>query len=157
MRDGGFGERGGDGPGIRDVVGLEPLEQGGLAVALGEGIVGGVGAAGVVGHRAAGARDPGAVLGRLGVGETEVAEAVFEVAVLAQFGEEAGGGALGGGGWVVELVGEVAGELAEGGELFGLLLHAGDLADAVEQGGDAALRHGRDGGEHVRGSGTRGG
>ena len=42
---------------------------------------------------------------------------------------------------------EVGGELAERGELFGLLLHAGDLADAVKQDGDAALAHGGDGEE----------
>ena len=72
------------------------------------------------------------------------------VAEVAQLAEEAGGGALGGGGGVVELVGEVGGELAEGGEFFRLQLHAGDFADAVEQDGDAALRHGGDGGEHLR-------
>ena len=42
---------------------------------------------------------------------------------------------------------EVGGEFAESGELFGLLLHAGDFADAVEQDGDAALAHGGDGEE----------
>jgi hypothetical protein len=47
-------------------------------------------------------------------------------------------------------VGEVGGELAEGGELLGLHLDAGDLADAIEQDGDAALAHGGDGGEHLR-------
>ncbi len=46
-------------------------------------------------------------------------------------------------------MGEVGGELAEGGQLFGLHLNAGDFADAVEQDGDAALRHGRDGGQHL--------
>ena len=78
-----------------------------------------------------------------------VAEAILLVAVLAQLAEEAGGGALRGGGGVVELVREIGGEFAEGGELFRLLLHARDLADAVEQDGDAALRHGGDGGEHL--------
>ena len=46
-------------------------------------------------------------------------------------------------------MGEVRGQFAESGELFRLLLHAGDLADAVEEDGDAALRHGWNGGEHV--------
>ena len=63
--------------------------------------------------------------------------------------DQAGGGALGGGGGIVELVGQVAGQLAQGGELFGLLLDAGHLAHAVEQRGDDALRHGRDGPEHL--------
>ena len=82
------------------------------------------------------------------LGEAEGAEGVAVLAVLAELAEEGGGGALGGGGGVVELVGEVAGEFAEGGEFFCLLLHAGDFADAIEQGGDAALRHGGDGLEH---------
>jgi hypothetical protein len=47
-------------------------------------------------------------------------------------------------------VGQVAGQLAQGGELFRLLLDAGDLAHAVEQRGDHALGHGRDGLEHLR-------
>ncbi len=148
--DGGFGERGGDGPGFGDVVGLEPA---------GAGRSRGRSRRGDRWRRRRGWRSRPCVLRvreiqarywrRLGVGETEVAETILLVAVLAQLGEEAGGGALGGGGGVVELVGEVGGELAEGGELLGLLLHAGDLADAVEQGGDAALRHRRDGGEHL--------
>ena len=71
------------------------------------------------------------------------------VAEVAQFPEEAGGGALGGRGGVVELMGEVGGELAERGELLGLHLHAGDFADTVEQDGDAALSHRGNRGEHV--------
>jgi hypothetical protein len=56
-----------------------------------------------------------------------------------QLGQDAAGGALRGGRWIVQLVGEVAGELAEGGEFFALLLDAGDFADAVEESGDDAL------------------
>jgi hypothetical protein len=82
-------------------------------------------------------------------GEAEIAEAVLVIAVLAELAEERGCGSLGGGGGVIEFVGEIGSEFAEGGEFFGLLLHAGDLADAVEQDGDAALSHGGDGSEHV--------
>ena len=83
------------------------------------------------------------------VGETEVAEAIFLLAVLAQLAEEAGGAALSGGGGIVELVAEVGGELAERVEFFRLLLDAGDLADAVKQNRDTALGHRRDGSEHL--------
>ncbi len=83
------------------------------------------------------------------VREAEIAEPVLLFAVFAELAEEAGGGALGGGGGVVELVREICGEFAEGGQLFGLLLHARDFAYAVEEGGDAALTHGRDGAEHL--------
>jgi len=34
--------------------------------------------------------------------------------------------------------------------LFGLLFNSRDLADAIEERGDDALRHGRDGSEHLR-------
>ncbi len=46
-------------------------------------------------------------------------------------------------------MGQVAGQLAEGGELFGLLLDACDLADAVNEGGNHALGHGGNGLEHL--------
>ena len=46
-------------------------------------------------------------------------------------------------------MGQIAGELAEGGELFGLLLDAGHLAHAVKQSGDDALGHGGNGREHL--------
>ena len=103
----------------------------------------------VFGHAGTGARDPGAVLRCLRIGQTEIAETILLVAVLAQLGEEAGGGALGRGGWIVQLVREVCGELAQGGELLGLLLHAGYFAGAVQQHGDAALRHRRDCSQHL--------
>src|ERR1700733_5864567 len=83
------------------------------------------------------------------LGKTEIAEAIFLFTVLAQFAEEAGGAALGRGGRVVQLMAEVRGEFAEGVEFFRLLLNAGDLADPIEQHGDAALAHGGDGGEHL--------
>src|SRR5258708_39164701 len=85
----------------------------------------------------------------LGVGETEAADAILLIARLAQLREEAGGGALRGGGRVVELVGEVRGQLAQGGQLLRLLLHARDLAYAVKQYRDAALGHRGDRGEHL--------
>ncbi len=71
--------------------------------------------------------------------EAEVDELEAVVAVGAQLGDEAGGGALRGRGGIVELVGQVAGQLAERGELFRLLLDAGDFAHAVKQRGDDAL------------------
>ena len=78
-------------------------------------------------------------------GEAEVDELEAVFAVGAELHDEAGGGALGGGCGIVELVGQIAGELAEGGELFSLLLDAGDFAHAVKQGGDDALGHGGNG------------
>ena len=71
-------------------------------------------------------------------------------AVGAQRSQQAGGGALCGGGGIVELVRQIAGELAEGGKLFRLLLDARDLADAVEERGDDSLGHGGNGREHLR-------
>ena len=64
--------------------------------------------------------------------------------------DQAGGGALRGGGGIVELMGQVAGQLAQGGELFSLLLDARDFADAVEQRGNDALGHGGNGLKHLR-------
>ena len=55
-----------------------------------------------------------------------------------------------GGGGIVELMGQVARELAEGGELFSLLLDAGDFANPVEEGGNDALGHGGNGLKHLR-------
>uniref|UniRef100_E6QI92 Uncharacterized protein n=1 Tax=mine drainage metagenome TaxID=410659 RepID=E6QI92_9ZZZZ len=83
-------------------------------------------------------------------GEAEGDETIARIAVAAQLGEDAAGGALRGGGWVVQLVGEIAGELAEGGEFFALLLDASDLADAVEEGVDGALAERGDGLHHLR-------
>ena len=48
-----------------------------------------------------------------------------------------------------ELVGQVAGELAESTKLLCLLLDAGDFADAIEERRDHALPHGRDGENHL--------
>ena len=45
---------------------------------------------------------------------------------------------------------QIAGQLPERRELFRLLLDARDLADAVEQRGNHALRHGGDGRQHLR-------
>ena len=56
---------------------------------------------------------------------------------------------MGRGGRVIELVGEIGGKLAERGELFCLELHAGELADSVQQDGDATLAHGGDGGQQL--------
>ena len=144
-----FGERGGGVPGLGDVVGVEPAGERLFAVGLGEQAVVNVAVDGDVGHASANALDPILVEGGLLFGEAEGAELVLLVSVLAELSVEGGGGALGGGCGVVELMGEVSGELAEGGELLGLLLHAGDFADAVEEDVDAALAHGRDGCEHV--------
>ena len=82
--------------------------------------------------------------------EAKIDELEAVLAVGAERADQAGGGALRGRGGVVELVGQVAGQLAEGGKLFSLLLDAGDFAHAVEQGGDDALGHGGDGLEHLR-------
>jgi hypothetical protein len=71
-------------------------------------------------------------------------------AIGAQCGEQAGRGALRGRGGIVELVRQIAGQLGPGRELLRLLLDAGDLAHAVEQRGDHALRHGGDGRQHLR-------
>ena len=65
--------------------------------------------------------------------EAEIDELEAVVAIGGECAGQAGGGALRGGGGVVELVGKVAGELAQGGELFSLLLDAGDFADTVEE------------------------
>src|SRR5208282_2420223 len=43
---------------------------------------------------------------------------------------------------------QIAGQLAQGVELFALLFEAGDFADTIEQHGDAALPHGGDGEQH---------
>ena len=44
---------------------------------------------------------------------------------------------------------EVGSKLAERGELLGLLLQTRDLANAIEQGRDATLPHGRNGDQHL--------
>ena len=69
---------------------------------------------------------------------------------MTKFGEEAGSGALRGGGWVVELVREIGGELAKRVELFRLLFHTRDFADSIHHRRDDTLRHGRDGSKHRR-------
>ena len=63
----------------------------------------------IVGHARADAADPVLVEGDLFFGEAEGAEFVLLVSVLAELSVEAGGGALGCGGGVVELVREVSG------------------------------------------------
>src|ERR1017187_10919436 len=83
------------------------------------------------------------------VGQTEVDELEAVEAVGAECFSKAGGGALSGRGGIVELVRQIAGELAEGVELFSLLLDSGNFAHAVEQRGDHALGHGRDGLKHL--------
>src|SRR5580698_7523775 len=72
------------------------------------------------------------------LGQAQFNEAKAAVADGLQLGEDAAGGALGGRGGVVQLVGKVAGEFAEGSQLLALLLNTGDFADAIEQGGDDA-------------------
>ena len=64
--------------------------------------------------------------------------------------EQGCSGALRGGCGIVKLVRQISGQLTESRELFSLLLNARDFADAVEQRGDNALRHGGDGREHFR-------
>ena len=71
-------------------------------------------------------------------------------AVGAQGGQQAGGGALRGRSGIVEFMRQVAGQLPQSRELLRLLLNASDLAHAVEQSGDHALRHGGDGRQHLR-------
>ena len=75
---------------------------------------------------------------------------MFGFVGVAEVGEDAGGGALGRRGRVVELVGEIAGEFAEGERFLRLLVHAGEVADAVEEERDATLPDGRNGDEHCR-------
>ncbi len=82
--------------------------------------------------------------------ETKAAETELLVSVDMQLIEQAGCGALRCRGRIVHLMREIAGELAECVELFGLLLQAGDFAHAVEQDGDAALRHRGNGSQHLR-------
>ncbi len=81
--------------------------------------------------------------------EAQTAEHEFLMAVGLEFLDEAGGRALRRRGGIVQLVGQVAGQLAQSIQLLGLLLQAGHLADAIEQDGDAALRHGGDGRQHL--------
>ena len=83
------------------------------------------------------------------VGQAEVDELEAVEAVGAECFSKACGGALSGRGGIVELVRQVAGELAEGIELFSLLLDSGNFTDAVEERGDDALGHGRDGLKHL--------
>jgi hypothetical protein len=66
-------------------------------------------------------------------------QAIASIAHGVQFGQDAAGCSLRGGRWVVQFVGQVAGQLAERGEFLALLLDARDFADAVEQSGDDAL------------------
>ena len=73
--------------------------------------------------------------------ETKTAEFELLLAVDAQLIEQARGSSLRSRCGIVHLVGKISGQLAEGVELFGLLLEAGDFADAIEQNGDAALPH----------------
>ena len=82
--------------------------------------------------------------------QTQIHELEAVLAVGAQFSDQARGGALGRGGRIVQLVSQVAGQLAQGGELLGLLLDAGHLADPVEEHRDHPLGHGGDGLEHLR-------
>ena len=70
--------------------------------------------------------------------------------VAAQGREQGCGGALRGRCGIIELMREIPGQLAQGCELFRLLLNACDFADAIEQCGDDALRHRGDGLEHLR-------
>src|ERR1035437_6236394 len=70
------------------------------------------------------------------VGQAEVDELEAVEAVGAECFSKAGGGALSGRGGIVELVRQVAGELAEGIELFSLLLDSGNFTDAVEECGN---------------------
>ncbi len=84
------------------------------------------------------------------LGEAEADESVAAFVDGAQLGKDATCGSLGGRGRVIELVGEVGGELAQCAEFFALLLDAGNFANAVEEGGDDALAEGGDGGQHLR-------
>lgn len=78
----------------------------------------------------------------------EAAEAVLFFVGTAEFGGEADGGALGSRGGIVELVGEVGGELSECEKLFGLLVHTGEVAGAIEEESYNALTDGWDGLQH---------
>ena len=80
--------------------------------------------------------------------EVDELETVF--AIGAEFLYQAGSGALRGRGGIVELVGEIAGKLAQRTKFFRLLLNARDFADAVKERGDNPLGHGRNGFEHRR-------
>src|SRR5260370_8196198 len=147
-RQTGCGEGGRDVPGGWDAVGVELAYKFGLVIACFEWAPGDGEDTGGGGDMVAGALGPGMIAAELFVGLEESAEAVFGLVGVAEFGGEAGGGALGGGGRIIELVREIGGELAEGEELFGLLVHAREVADAIEQEGDAALADGGDDEEH---------
>src|SRR5260370_21348962 len=147
-RQTGCGEGGRDVPGGWDAVGVELAQKFGFVIAWFEWAPGDGEDTGGGGDMVAGAPDPGMIAAQFFVGLEASAEAVCGVVGLREFGGEAGGGALGGGGRIIELVREIGGELAEGEELFGLLVHAGEVADAIEQEGDAALADGGDGEEH---------
>jgi hypothetical protein len=81
--------------------------------------------------------------------ETEAAETEALAAEGLQLLQHPRGGALRGGGGIIELMREIAGEFTQRVELLRLLLHARNLPRTIEQDADDALRHGRDLGQHA--------
>ncbi len=138
-----------DAPGIGDVMGLKPACYLCLVIACVKRAAGNGKDSSQSVDAVAGSLSPCVIPLHLFVGVKEPSEAVFGLVGDAKFGGEAGGGALGGGGRVVELVREIGSELTEGDELFGLLVHAGEVADAIQEQSDAALADGWDGAEHL--------
>ena len=75
---------------------VEPADEIVFAIIDFERALRAAGFAGVSGHAVASALNPVGVVGGFLVGKTEIAEAVLLLAVLTEFAEEAGGGALSG-------------------------------------------------------------
>ena len=93
---------------------------------------------------------PGIHVAKLLLGEAQIHQPEAVLAIGTEFHRQAGGRALRSRSGIVEFVRQVTRKFAQGRELLGLLLDAGDFADAVEQGGDHALRHAGNGLEHGR-------
>ena len=93
---------------------------------------------------------PGFNAFNLFVGKAEVYQLESILAIRTQFHDETRGCTLRRGRRVIQFMREVTGELAEGVELFGLLLDACYLSDAIEERGHHPLLHGWNGSQHLR-------
>ncbi len=82
--------------------------------------------------------------------QAEVDELEAVLAVGAQLCYQAGRSPLCRRGWIVQFVGQIAGQLAQCGQFLSLLLHARHLAYPVQQRGDDALAHRWNHPQHLR-------